>query len=53
MTWKKSISYFRKEKWASVELAMKVTQKNESQPFPQGVEGDVHAPSLNLNRTFW
>lgn len=51
MAWKKSISYFRKEKRASVEPAMKATQKNESQPFPQGVERDVHAPSLSLTKT--
>lgn len=26
-------------------------QENESQTFPPGVEGDVHAPSLNLTKT--
>ena len=52
MTWKKRISYLRKEKWASVEPAMKATQKNESQPSPWGVEGDVHVPSLSLTKTF-
>ena len=44
MAWKKSISYFRKEKRASVEPAMKATQKNESQPFPQGAV-ELNGPS--------
>ena len=51
VTWKQRISYFRKEKWASAVPAKKAVQENESQPFPLGVEGSLHASSLNLTKT--